>query len=428
MSFNSTMDCPCADNSEDAIDYGNLATFSIYDQTFASDSPLIHGPDPFNHLDSTFDINAKCNYYTNHDFHKLSSKFQSDKAKPFSIFHTNIQSLSHNFDQLELLLTDLGYKFDVIALTETWNPEKSRDKFIPKRLGYEKYTGLSGSSLRSGCGFYIKTGLKFVERKKLDFKHFDDLNEFQTKFIEIINEKGANIILGVTYRHPKKASDNTYTNKLQETLDIILQEHKIVILTGDFNYNLFNYKEDDHVAHFTNTLLSNYLQPIINKPTRVIDKQKPSLIDNFFLNAIDKDITCGNITSKITDHMPNFMFMKNVKFDHKKTQRKIRCTKNVDIIKYQQDLASIDLTPILLTTSDVNIIYKYHHDQVCNIVNKHFPFRTLTDEELKWIDKPWINRHMQGLIKEKISCTINISQKIETSSGMLGTPQSKTSC
>ena len=90
-------------------------------------------------------------------------------------------------------------------------------------------------SLKSGCGLYIRTGLKYVERKKLDFKHFDDLNEFQTKFIEIINEKGANIILGITYRHPKKASDNTYTNKLQETLDVILQEHKIVILDGDLN-------------------------------------------------------------------------------------------------------------------------------------------------------------------------------------------------
>ena len=168
------------------------------------------------------------------------------------------------------MLTDLGYNFDVIAVTETWNPEKSRDRFIPKRLdGYEKYTGISGKSLKSGCGLYIRVGLKYVERKKLDFKHFDDLNEFQTKFIEIINEKGANIILGITYRHPKKASDNTYTNKLQETLDVILQEHKIVILAGDFNYNLFKYKKDDNVTYFTDTLLSNFLQPIINKPTRV---------------------------------------------------------------------------------------------------------------------------------------------------------------
>ena len=428
LNFNSLLKCPCSNNSVDAIDYENLASFSIYDHTAASDSPLTHGPDPSNYLDTAFDINAKCNYYTNHEFHKFSSKIQPGQAKPFSVFHSNIQSLSHNFDQLEMLLTDLGYNFDVIALSETWNAENSKDKFIPKRIdGYEKYNGITGNSIKSGCGFYIRNGLKFVDRKKLDFKHFDDLNEYQTKFIEIINEKGANIILGVTYRHPKKASNNMYTDKLQETLDIILQEHKIVILTGDFNYKLLKYKEDKNVTYFTDMMLSNYLQPIINKPTRVINKQKPSLIDNFFVNAIDKDITCGNFTSKITDHMPNFMFMKNIKFDHKRTKKMIRCTKNVDVMKYQQDLASIDLTPVLLTTNDVNIVYKYYHDQACNIVNKHFPFRTLTDEEIKWIDKPWINRYMQGLIKEKTSCTTNISLKTKTHSGMIGTPRSRTS-
>ena len=95
---------------------------------------------------------------------------------------------------------------------------------------------------------------------------------------------------------------------------ILVKEHKIIILLGDFNYNLFKYSHDKTVNHFTNTMLSNYLQPVINKPTRVVKNQKPSLIDNIFINAVDKDITCGNFTSKISDHMPNFMFMKNVTF------------------------------------------------------------------------------------------------------------------
>ena len=84
-------------------------------------------------------------------------------------------------------------------------PRRWKNKFIPKRLnGYEKYTGICGKTLKSGCGLYIRSGLKFIERTKLDIKYCDDLNEFQCKFIEIINEKGANIILGVVYRHPKR--------------------------------------------------------------------------------------------------------------------------------------------------------------------------------------------------------------------------------
>ena len=151
----------------------------------------------------------------------------------------------HNFDSLETLCTDLDYPFDVIAVSETWNPEKSKDKFIPKNLpGYEPYNGLMGTTLKSGCGFYIRTGLKYVNRKDLDLKYCDDLNEFQIKFIEIINQKNANIIMSVTYRHPKKPSDNTFTDKLHDTLENLSKEHKIILSLGDFNYNLFNYESD----------------------------------------------------------------------------------------------------------------------------------------------------------------------------------------
>ena len=402
ISFNSLIFCPCQHKTYDTEKLEQLETFSIYDPSMDFDSTIPVGPDPSKYLDSTFDINARCNYYANHDFHKLVATTKKKQKKPFSVMHTNIQSLSHNFDNLEKLCTDLGYHFDIIAVTETWNPDNAKDKFIAKRLeGYEKYTGIGGKSMKSGCGLYIRTGVKFLERKKLDIKHVDDLNEFQCKFIEIISEKGANIILGVIYRHPKKMSDNTFSEKIQEKLDIIQKEHKIIILLGDFNYNLFKYSFDKNVSHFTNMMLSNYLQPIINKPTRVVKNQKPSLIDNIFLNATDKDITCGNLTSKISDHMPNFLVMKNVSFDRTKNQRKIRCTKNMDIFGYQRDVASIDLTPILLTTNDVSVVCKYYHDQVMTIVDHYSPYRTLTNEELKWIEKPWISKNLQLLIKEK---------------------------
>ena len=87
---------------------------------------------------------------------------------------------------------------------------------------------------------------------------------------------------------------------------------------GDFNYNLLNHDKDPHIQEFIETMYSNSLQPTINKPTRVVNRQRPSLLDNIFTNAIDKDITAGNLTDKITDHMPNFIIMKNLIFEHKK--------------------------------------------------------------------------------------------------------------
>ena len=214
-------------------------------------------------MDLTLDINAQCDYYTNHEFHKLAQNMNNKNTKPFSVLHTNIESLSHNFDALERLCIDLNFPFDIIALTETWNPTCNKDKFIPKILeNYQKYNGLPGTTLKSGCGLYIRSDLKCKDRKDLDIQHHDDLNEFQSKFIEVINTKGANIILGVSYRHPKKASDHTYNTWLAETLEKISNEHKTTILLGDFNYSVLKYSLDPQVL----PLLTQWLHTIFNQP------------------------------------------------------------------------------------------------------------------------------------------------------------------
>ena len=66
--------------------------------------------------DNNFDINISniCQYYTDHQF----SNFLSDKV--FSIMHFNCRCISANFAYFETFVSDLHFKFDVIALSETW--------------------------------------------------------------------------------------------------------------------------------------------------------------------------------------------------------------------------------------------------------------------------------------------------------------------
>ena len=84
----------------------------------------------------------------------------------------------------------------------------------------------------------------------------------------------------------------------------------------------------------------------------------------------------------------------------KKIDKKVRSFKNFDLVNYQKDIADIDLTPVL-TMDDVNIIYKYYHDQIIAIIDKYAPYITLTNKQLSWRKKPWISRHLQKLIEEK---------------------------
>jgi hypothetical protein len=66
---------------------------------------------------------------------------------------------------------------------------------------------------------------------------------------------------------------------------------------------------DLHAKTFIEQMYSSTLQPCILEPTRIVNGNRPSLIDNIFINTIDKNTISGNLTSRISDHMPNFLFL-----------------------------------------------------------------------------------------------------------------------
>ena len=131
LSYNSNLTCKCNSYTE-SIPLDLCETFTLVDSYLPKDSPFNFEPDV--NIDTTYDINAKCNYNSCHDFHKLTQSHKEKNKKPFSALHTNIESLMHNFDSLEHLCTDLDYPFDVIGVTETWNPEKKQGQIYSKKI------------------------------------------------------------------------------------------------------------------------------------------------------------------------------------------------------------------------------------------------------------------------------------------------------
>ena len=49
--------------------------------------------------------------------------------------------------------------------------------------------------------------------------------------------------------------------------------------------------------------------------TRVIQGNRPSLIDNIFTNAITKTVISRNLLDKLSDHMPNFAIFNELKIE-----------------------------------------------------------------------------------------------------------------
>ena len=67
-------------------------------------------------------------------------------------------------------------------------------------------------------------------------------------------------------------------------------------------------------------MMTNHFQPSILEPTRLTLGNKPSLIDNIFVNSIEKEVYSGNLVDKLSDHLPQFIFVKDIL--HKPTIKK----------------------------------------------------------------------------------------------------------
>ena len=170
--------------------------------------------------------------------------------------------------------------------------------------GYQPYCDTKGNSLKSGCGFFIKEVLKFIDRNDLNKKIVNEGNEFHSYWIEIINYNNPNVIAGVFYRHPRKNSGDEFVENLKVTLNKIKKRNKHIIMCGDFNHDLLKYEHNEYINEFLHTISSNCLQPCITKPERIVKYNRPSLVDNIFVNIYDKEIHSGNIIDKITGHLP----------------------------------------------------------------------------------------------------------------------------
>ena len=319
-----------------------------------------------------------------------------NKQKTIGIFHTNICSLQANIEQVEDLLHDMDYTFDIIALTETWNPSKSKEKFSPKRIeGYLEYHGVEGSSLKGGCGFYIKDTYTPIPRKDLEIKITERDCETENCWIELVNEAGPNVLVGVFYRHPSRKNE-IFLEKLKPILKKVNREKKKTIICGDFNLNLLNYEHDKNISSFLSTMFQYDFQPCITEPTRITNTNKPSLVDNIFINSFD-DPVCGNILEHISyDHLPNFIIL-NHEHKNKKQSIKKRDKKNFDADKFQAEL--LDNGKLLL-----DLINEKTSDSACDLyllkftskLDKEYPFRELSKKEKRILQNPWIT---PGILK-----------------------------
>ena len=120
------------------------------------------------------------------------------------------------------MIDTLDIPFQIIGLTETWLNDNNMDCFT---LNDHEYFGSNRSNKKGGggVGLYVSKQLEYKSRNDLD-KNVDDIIE--TRFIEVLNKYGKNIIIGVVYR-PPNSNFESFKRIMNEILENIDRENKL---------------------------------------------------------------------------------------------------------------------------------------------------------------------------------------------------------
>ena len=147
-------------------------------------------------------------------------------------------------------------------------------------------------------------------------------------------------------------------------------------------------------------MYSNFFQPCILEPTRITSNNRPSLLDNIFINTHDKEVYSGNIIDKISDHIPKFVIIKSS--FHRKGNQKImvRDMSHFNEIIYKKDLNELKRLDIL-EHKTVNEMLKAFHQKLLEIIDKNAPFGNLSKRDKKLREKSWITKSILQSIRIK---------------------------
>ena len=125
-----------------------------------------------------------------------------------------------------------------------------------------------------------------------------------------IKDAQKNLIIGEIYRVPD-TNEQQSLERYEESISRILAEgNKNTILANNQSFNFLNINEHKHTSDLLELYLSNGLIPTITRPTRITHTSQ-TLIDNIYINnEQNRNISSGILTTKISDHLPIFTFVK----------------------------------------------------------------------------------------------------------------------
>ena len=301
-----------------------------------------------------------------------------------SIAHLNVQAIMSTFNEFSVMLNE--YKFDVIALTETWLQDNSHQQNYVQINGYNTVFKNRTSKKGGGVGFYIKETLNFKVRYDLSRDH----NSLEVLFIEIRGRnKNTPTLICVAYQPSSNETDKLdWLEKFEHLLaDVYSKWEGVMIITGDLNIDLLG-NQKESIKRYKDMLHTFSLYQHVTKATR----KNKTLIDHICSNIHTKVIHCDVInTDEISDHdTPYTIFnMKKERFERR--YKYVRNEKNLDLNKFVDDFNQLP-TSLVYSFDDPDDQISTLNKLITDCITEHAPTKRVkfTRPPAPWMNDPEI--------------------------------------
>lgn len=209
------------------------------------------------------------------------------------------------------------------------------------------------------------------------------------------------VVIVSIYRPPAGNIGNFCARLLDILNDVSVRGFECVI-AGDMNLNIMNYEREVlPVRSYVCDLISLNFLPVITCPTRFPTGNQhgsPSLVDHIWYNRLNV-IFCGIILYDISDHLPNFIQIKNFTSNPSdNTKFVFRDHSSIYFDKFISEIANFDWNcqPI----HEINTAVESFCNTIDQLYCKCFPLKTKF-LSAKRLGNPWITSGLLTSIREK---------------------------
>ena len=200
--------------------------------TLTYDKPLDYNEHCYEHEIDTesllyHDLPTHCRYYTSAQFSTNFSSASNNRPNKLSVIHFNARSLKANLSKIKDTIRSMEYKFQIIAISETWLNENNWDgnEVTCNEVafsGYKLYCNSRKNMQGGGVAIYVcESLLNNCQSSNICLRNISyvDNDCFESIFIELQISKHEKINVGCIYierRIPASANLMTISHSYWE--------------------------------------------------------------------------------------------------------------------------------------------------------------------------------------------------------------------